>query len=192
MDRIKTDEIHIKNMVCPRCIQSVRNILDELQIGVIDIQLGRVLLQNRLTKEEKITLGHALEKVGFDLLDDRTTQLINQIKSLIIKEIHYNKEHSRENISSILSDRLHYDYSYLSRLFSSVEGRTIENFVIAQKIEKVKELLFYDQLTLEEIAFQLQYSSGAHLSSQFKKVTGMTPSQFKKQRVEKRKSLDAL
>ena len=158
----------------------------------MSIQLGMVLLAEELSPNELQQFDRELEKAGFSLLDDRTSQLINQIKSIIIEDIHYAKEPSLQNLSIVLSEKLHYDYSYLSRLFSSVEGRTIEKFVIAQKIEKVKELLSYDQLTLEEMAFQLHYSSAAHLSSQFKKVTGMSPSRFRKEHMENRKSLDAL
>jgi len=163
-----------------------------MNIEPVDIQLGMVILKEKLSDNELLQFSRELEKSGFKLLDDKTSQLINQIKSLIIQEIHYSKEPSPLNLSVLLSEKLHYDYSYLSRIFSSVEGRTIEKFVISQKIEKVKELLSYNQLTLEEIAFQLHYSSAAHLSSQFKKVIGMSPSQFKKQHLENRKSLDAL
>ncbi|MCB0667049.1 MAG: helix-turn-helix transcriptional regulator [Saprospiraceae bacterium] len=179
-------------MVCPRCIQSVEEILDRLQIETVEVQLGQVLLMRKLNSNELSQLKKELEQVGFELLDDHASKLINQIKSIIIDEIHYVEEPSPKNLSSLLSDRLHYDYSYLSRLFSSVEGRTIENYVIAQKIEKVKEFLFYNEMTLEEIAFQMHYSSAAHLSTQFKKATGMSPSQFKKQNLKNRKSLDAL
>lgn len=187
-----TVRIYIKNMVCPRCILTVREILNRLEIENTDVQLGQVLLPEKPSAEVLRQLSIDLEKVGFELLDDRTSQLINQIKSIIIDEIHYTDHPSPVNLSSVLSDRLHYDYSYLSRLFSSVEGKTIEKYVISQKIEKVKELIFYNQMTLEEIAFQLNYSSAAHLSSQFKKVTGMTPSQFKKEGMENRRSLDTL
>lgn len=185
-------KVYIKNMVCPRCIQSVESILTSMNIEAINIELGMVILPEELPANDLQQFGRELDTAGFSLLDNRTSQLINQIKSIIIEQIHYTKEPSPQNLSTILSDKLLYDYSYLSRLFSSVEGRTIEKFVIAQKIEKVKELLSYDQLTLEEIAFQLHYSSAAHLSSQFKKVTGMSPTRFRKERLENRKPLDAL
>ncbi|MBK8503537.1 MAG: AraC family transcriptional regulator [Saprospiraceae bacterium] len=182
----------IKNMVCPRCIQSVQVILTDLELTALEIGLGHILLTNELTSNEKKVLGGRLTEIGLDLLDDRNTQLINQIKSIIISEIHYREESALQNLSTVLSEKLHYDYPYLSRLFSSVEGRTIEKFVLSQKTEKVKELLTYNELTLSEIAFRMHYSSTAHLSAQFKKVTGMSPSEFKKLQYQNRKSLDTL
>lgn len=186
------EKLYIKNMVCPRCIRSVEHILGNMNIEPTDIQLGKLILSRNLTGEEKSHLSKQLEQAGFSLLDDRSSQLVNEIKSIIIDEIHHATEPSTRNLSDILSEKLHYEYSHLSRLFSSVEGRTIEKFVIAQKVEKVKELLFYNQLNLEEISYRLHYSSAAHLSSQFKKVTGMSPSQFKKQHIQNRKSLDEI
>lgn len=182
----------IKNMVCPRCIQSVHVILTGMGLTPIEISLGYIILGKELTSAEKQFLGDSLSEIGLDLLDDRNTQLINQIKSIIITEIHYREESSLHNLSTILSEKLHYDYPYLSRLFSSVEGRTIEKFVLSQKTEKVKEYLTYNELTLSEIAFRMHYSSSAHLSAQFKKVTGMSPSEFKKLQHHKRKSIDAV
>ena len=182
----------IKNMVCPRCIQSVSQILEELGQEIMDITLGSVILGKELESEQKEEFSERLSVIGLELLDDRTARLINKIKSIIIDEIHYQNSSASHNLSDILTDNLHYDYSYLSRLFSAVEGRTIEKFVLAQKIEKVKELLTYNELTLSEIAFQMNYSSMAHLSAQFKKVTGMSPSVFKKLHQQNRKSLDAI
>jgi len=182
----------IKNMVCPRCIEAVNLIFQDLGLSVVDINLGKASLKEELSNDQKQTLKKRLIEKGFDLLDDKQTRLINEIKSIIIQEIHYQKEPSLVNLSSLLAEKLHYDYAYLSRLFSSVEGQTIERFVLSQKIEKVKELLTYDELNLSEIAFQLNYSSSAHLSSQFKKITGMTPSAFKKLFNQERKSLDDL
>ncbi len=130
--------------------------------------------------------------MGFELLETGKSALISQIKSLIIGQIHYKTESLKVNFSTFLAESLHHDYSYLSRLFSSVEGITIEKFITQQKIERVKELLFYNQLTLSEIAFQLDYSSTAHLSSQFKKETGMTPSAFKSQHKPGHRHLDSI
>jgi AraC-like DNA-binding protein len=124
------------------------------------------------------------------LIDDKRSKLIEQIKSFIIDTVHYQHEQPQKNFSELLSQHLHHDYSYLSNLFSEVEGITIEHFIISQKIEKVKELLLYDEQTLSQIAFELGYSSTAHLSSQFKKMTGLTPSQFKHIGAQSRKSLD--
>jgi AraC-like DNA-binding protein len=170
----------------------VQAILANQGLAAMEVSLGQIILTRELTPKEKDVLGDHLRKIGLNLLDDRKTQLINQIKGIIINEIHHRDDSALQNLSTILSDKLHYDYSYLSRLFSSVEGRTIEKFVLSQKTEKVKELLIYNELTLSEIAFRMHYSSTAHLSAQFKKVTGMSPSEFKKLQHQSRKSLDEL
>jgi len=185
-------KIHIKNMVCPRCIKTVSNLLHDLKINVTSIQLGEVFISEELSNVQKEILRKSLFENGFELLETNTSILIGKIKSIITNEIHYTKESIHINFSALLSDLLNHDYSYLSRLFSSVEGITIEKFVLAQKTEKVKELIFYNELTLSEIAFQMNYSSVAHLSSQFKKETGMTPSDFKKQRRPGHRSLDSI
>jgi AraC-like DNA-binding protein len=180
----------IKNMVCPRCIESVQQVLGEMEVEVVNIQLGRVTTFKTISTNQKKILQTKLSEKGFELLDDKNTQLINEIKSIIIHEIHYQTEAAPINFSNLLADKLHYNYAYLSRLFSSVEGRTIERFILSQKIEKVKELLTYDELTLSEIAFQMHYSSSAHLSAQFRKRTGMSPSAFKKLQNQERQFLD--
>ena len=177
-------------MVCPRCIESVQQVFQDLEIEVLDIELGAVSTKQKIDSNEKKLLQSKLAERGFELLDDKNTKLINEIKSIIINEIHYQKETSLFNFSDLLSTQLKYDYAYLSRLFSGVEGRTIERFILSQKIEKVKELLTYNELTLSEIAFQMHYSSPAHLSSQFKKITGMSPSAFKKLKSQDRQFLD--
>lgn len=180
----------IKNMVCPRCVEAVRSVFDQLGLPIADIELGQVHLASPPTEEQELLLRSNLRARGFELLDDRQTQLINTIKSLIIDQIHYQDEPSPHNFSTLLAEQLHYDYAYLSRLFSAVEGRTIEKFILAQKVEKVKELLTYDELTLSEIAFQMNYSSSAHLSAQFRKLTGMSPSNFRDLQQQGRKFLD--
>lgn len=185
-------DIIIKNMVCPRCIEAVNLIFKNLGLSVVNINLGKVSIKEELSHDQKRVLKKRLIEKGFDLLDDKHTQLINEIKSIIIQEVHYQKEASLVNFSSLLAEKLNYDYSYLSRLFSSVEGQTIEKFILAQKVEKIKEFLTYDELNLSEIAFQMNYSSSAHLSAQFKKITGMTPSSFKNLFIQERKSLDDL
>lgn len=184
-------KIHIKNMVCPRCIETVDRIFHDLNIKTISVKLGEVVIKVPLNKKQIELLPIRLANKGFELLEDKKAKLIGKIKSLIVNKIHYSKEAIEVSFSTYLSNKLNHDYSYLSRLFSSVEGITIEKFVLSQKIEKVKELLFYDELTLSEIAFQLNYSSVAHLSSQFKKETGMTPTEFKKQRKPGHRSLDS-
>ncbi|PKG42893.1 helix-turn-helix domain-containing protein [Psychroflexus sp. MES1-P1E] len=183
--------VHIKNMVCPRCIETVEGIFNDINIDISSIELGEVITQQEISKDQKEKLNKKLSERGFELLEDTKSKLIGKIKTLIINSIHYSKEPIYINLSNYLSDQLHHDYSYLSRLFSSVEGITIEKFVLSQKIEKVKELMFYDELTLSEIAFQMDYSSVAYLSSQFKKETGMTPTQFKNQKKPNRNHLDS-
>ena len=187
-----TEKLIIKNMVCPRCIQAVQQILTELGIEPLSLELGQVEVKEALGKTTRHQLQKKLEALGFELLDDRQTQLINAIKSIIIREVHFREEPSLVNFSDLLSENLHYDYAYLSRLFSAVEGRTIEKYVMAQKVEKVQELLIYDELTLSEIAFRMHYSSAAHLSAQFKKVTGMSPTEFKKLQNKVRRPLDGV
>lgn len=183
---------YIKNMVCPRCITSVETIFDNLSINYNSIVLGEVNSPQLIESIKKEKLKHELSNHGFELLEDSKSKIINKIKALIIDEIHYKKDILKVNFSSFLSEEIHQEYTSLSKLFSAVEGITIERFILKQKIEKVKELLFYNQLTLSEIAFQLNYSSTAHLSSQFKKETGLTPTQFKKIRKPLHKSLDQL
>ena len=183
--------LHIKNMVCPRCIKAVKEEFEKLNIPVSHIELGKVFTQAAPTEKQIPLLKKALEENGFELIDDKKSQLIAQIKALVIDKIHHSTEGSEVvNSSDYIAGNIGYDYSYQSHLFSSVEGITIEKYIINQKIEKVKELLVYDELTLNEISYQLAYSSVQHLSNQFKKVTGLTPSQFKKLGGSKRKSLD--
>ncbi len=184
--------IFIKNMVCSRCIMAVQNELDKLGIDVDRIKLGEVVLSEELSTAHKNSLSEALSELGFELIDDKKSQIIEQIKTTIIDLVHQQSNASKYNLSDVLSARLNQDYSYLSSLFSEVEGTTIEKYHIAQKIEKVKELLVYDELTLSEIANRLNYSSVAYLSNQFKKVTGLTPSHFKQIKEDKRKALDEI
>ncbi|MCO7186101.1 AraC family transcriptional regulator [Tenacibaculum sp. ZH5_bin.1] len=180
----------IKNMVCNRCILVIQNELDKLGLGVKSIKLGEVILEKELTSDEKESLDKVLLDLGFEIIDDKKRRIIEKIKNLIINLVHHQDSEAKINLSELLSNELHHDYNYLSNLFSEVEGTTIEKYFIAQKIEKVKELLVYDELSLSEIAFRLHYSSVAYLSNQFKKVTGLTPSHFKKIRKDRRKPLD--
>jgi AraC-like DNA-binding protein len=169
---------------------AVKNVLNENDISYKSVQLGEVILQDPLNSDEHKSLDEKLKSLGFELLGSRRSVLISQIKTLIIEQVHYNKEPFEELFSTYLSKKLFHDYGYLSHLFSSVEGITIEKFIVAQKIERVKELLFYNELTLSEISHHLNYSSVAHLSAQFKKETGMTPTVFKKQNSPSHRSLD--
>ena len=185
--------LHIKHMVCPRCISSVSNELARMGYTVRNIELGKADLEEEIGQKERKDLGDALSIQGFELIDDRKSAIVNRIRSLIIEYIHQDRElPGHVNFSTFLSRELGYDYSYLSNLFSSVEGRTIEKYLILQKIEKVKELLVYNELSLSEISYELGYSSVQHLSRQFKDVTGLTPSAFKKLNDKKRNALDMI
>jgi AraC-like DNA-binding protein len=169
----------------------VRTELEKLHLHPVNISLGEVVIEEKeLDKEQQSNLAKALKAIGFELIDDRRSKLIEQIKTFIIDSVHYKEEQPTKNYSELLSQHLHHDYSHLSNLFSEVEGITIEQYIINQKIEKVKEMLMYNELSLSQIALQLGYSSTAHLSTQFKKLTGLTPSQFKQMGVKSRKSLD--
>lgn len=187
----KMTTLHIKNMVCNRCIMAVDSVLKETGFTDFHVALGSVEVKEDELEAAKDPLKQKLEEIGFELIDDRKSQLIESIKNLIITKIHHEDLQGQTvNWSDIIADRFPYDYKYLSRLFSSVEGITIEQFIIQQKIEKIKELLIYDELTLSQIAWQLGYSSVAHVSSQFKAVTGMTPREFKQIGADKRKPID--
>ena len=182
--------IFIKNMVCDRCIMVVQNELEKLGLDAKNIKLGEVILSKEITSLEKENLSKTLEPLGFEVIDDKKGRIIEKIKNIIIDLVHHQDSDVKTNLSGVLSDKLHHDYNYLSNLFSEVEGTTIEKYFIAQKVEKVKELLVYDELSLSEIANRLNYSSVAYLSNQFKKVTGLTPSHFKQIKEDKRKPLD--
>ncbi len=184
-------QLNIKNMVCNRCIKVVNEELSQLGHHIEHIELGEVVLKSTPSNKELQEIDRVLNENGFELLDDRKSQLIDKVKTLIIRQIHHGDlTENKFNYSELLSKEIGYDYSYLSNLFSSTLGYTIEHYIIDQKIEKVKELLTYKELTLNEIAYQLGYSSVQHLSSQFKKVTGLTPSQLKKSNQKDRKPLD--
>lgn len=183
-------KLYIKNMVCNRCILVVQNEMDKRCLKVKTIKLGEVTLDRALSSEQKNDLENALLTLGFEILDDKKSQIIEQIKTYIIEMIHHQHIENKSKLSDLLSKALFHDYNYLSKLFSEVEGTTIEKYYIAQKIEKAKELLVYDELSLSEIANLLNYSSVAYLSNQFKKVVGHSPSHFKQLRTEKRKPLD--
>jgi AraC family transcriptional regulator len=184
-------KLYIKNMVCPRCVKAVEQIFNNIGAKPLDVRLGEVLLSDSISSDQVESLKSQLLKLGFELLDDSLKQQIDQIKSIIIGHIHY-KEDEKFVFSVVLADELHKDYSVLSKLFSETEGITIEQYVILQKIEKVKELLVYNEMNLNEISYKMNYSSVAHLSAQFKKVTGLTPSQFKAQGIHLRKFLNEI
>ena len=182
----------IKNMVCSRCEMAVENELKKMEIPILSLKLGEVELSRNLEKSEIQLLAKNLNLLGFELLDDKTSKTIEKIKNLIIDLVHYQNQKLKINLSTYLSEEVSQDYNTLSNLFSETEGITIEHYFIAQKIEKTKELLIYNELTLSEIAIQLNYSNVSHLSNQFKKVTGFTPTNFKKLKNKKRKQIDDL
>lgn len=180
-------------MVCNRCIKVVGEALEKLGITTTSIELGTVELKKILHKEEIILLKEVLSENGFELIDDKKSRTIEKIKTLVIEMIHYQKEKPQHiNFSDFIATKTGFNYSYVSNLFSSIEGTTLEKYIINQKIEKVKELLVYDELNLNEIAIHLGYSSAQHLSNQFKKVTGLSPSHFKNIKENKRKPLDKI
>lgn len=179
-------------MVCPRCIMVVQSELEKLGFKPLSVELGKVDLSNEIDQKSKTLINNTLSKFGFELLEDKNSIIIEKIKTGIIELIHHNEDFIHLNLSDYLSNKLNYEYSGISKLFSESEGITIEQYFISQKIEKVKELITYNELTLSEIANRLNYSSSAHLSNQFKKVTGYTPGQFKKNHSNKRKSIEDL
>ena len=184
--------IYVKNMVCPRCVSAVQRVLTKLDLKFIKVDLGEVILNDPIAPHKKNALQIELETLGFGLINDRKSQIIEQMKNLVIDKVHYIKEPLSITWADYIRDELHLDYKYVSSLFSSIESITFEQYIIQQKIERIKELIVYDELNLSEIAFQLDYSSVAYLSNQFKKITGMTPTQFKKGIVKNRKSLDQI
>lgn len=177
-------------MVCNRCILIVESQLKKGGFKISSIELGEIELKKTITPEQKKIISQLLVPFGFKIIDDKKSKLIETIKKQIINLIHYSTNKLKVNLSTHLSKELNYDYTYLSNLFSEVEHTTIEHYYIAQKIEKVKELLMDDELNLNEIADSLNYSSNAYLSNQFKKITGFSPTQFKQLKQKKRKSLD--
>ncbi len=184
--------IVVKNMVCQRCVMAVEDILNKGAIPFLKVTFGEIHLAEPVTETQKNYLRNNLSNVGFEMIDHPGGSQVEKIKQLVIRKARNEVTDAERKLklSQYLSDKVHNEYTYLSSLFSSVEGRTIENYFIEQRIEKAKELLVYDQLTLSEIAYELDYSSPAHLSSQFKKITGLTPTYFKEIGSAKRKALD--
>ena len=184
-------KLYIKYMVSLRCKMLVKEELSKLGIRYVIVELGMVEILEDITHEQREQLREVLLKSGLELLDNKRSILIEKIKNVIVEMIHYTEKLPNINYSDYLSEKLGYDYTYLANVFSEVKGITIQQFIIFHKIEKVKELLLYDELNLTEISYKLDYSSVAHLSNQFKKVTGLTPSFYKKLK-QKRKNLEDL
>ncbi|TDB62312.1 helix-turn-helix domain-containing protein [Arundinibacter roseus] len=187
-------KLTIKNMVCDRCNKVVREVVESLGLRVMALELGQLQIGGTPKSEQLQLLNQKLEAEGFEILYEQKKIVAEHIKTLIIEEVQYAKGNkpTHVNFSDFLSKKCGYDYSYLSHLFSSETGNTIEQYIISQKIEKVKEWLSYGELTLTEIAWRLGYSSAAHLGNQFKKITGMTPGQYKKMEGLNRKTLDRI
>ena len=184
--------MYIKNMVCSRCKMVVESELKKFGLRPVSIELGEIEVSEELSKAELTKLNTILHSIGFSLIDNKQSRIIEKIKNSIIDIIYTETIPKRMNLSDYISDKLNHDYNYISNLFSQVEGITIEQYFINQKIERIKELIIYDELTLSEIAIRLNYSSVAHLSNQFKKVTGFAPSHFKDLGTKKRQSIDNL
>ena len=184
--------ILIKNMVCNRCVFAVQHIFDTLKIPLDKIEMGEVVLSKEVSPSTLKTIVNELEKLGFERIETRGNKLIEDVKKLVIKYLEQTEKSTKISLSSYITNALPYDYSYLSDLFSKIEQKTIEQFFIYQRIEKVKALINFNQFTLTEIAFQMGFSSVNHLSAQFKKVTNMTPSAYRKLENTSRKSIDSI
>ena len=191
---MSSDKLLVKNMVCRRCVLSVEEILHKASISFEKVLIGEIFLSKPISEEQLKSVKENLAHIGLELIDNKLGGLVEKIKSLVIKKARNetDEKDSKIKLSKYLSQHLHHEYTYLSSLFSSIEGRTIESYFIEQRIEKVKELLVYGEMNLSEIANELEYSSVAHLSSQFKKITGLTPSHFKQIGTAKRKLLDEI
>lgn len=184
--------LHIKNMVCDRCKMVVKSELEQLGLQLLSVELGTVETKNTIDESMKNEISRVLMSLGFELIDDKKSRVIEKIKALLIDLIQNKNADLNQNLSSYIADNLNHDYSKLSNLFSEVEGISIEKYYINLKVEKAKELIMYDELSLSEIADLLNYSSVAHLSNQFKKITGFTPTHFKQIKEVKRIQIDKI
>ena len=184
----------VKNMVCHRCVLAVEDVLKKSEIPFQQVEIGEIHLSENISPGQNESLRGSLASIGLELIDNKMSGMIEKLKQLIIKKARneVSEREQKTKLSAYLSQHMHHEYTYLSSFFSSVEGRTIENYFIEQRIEKVKELLVYNEMTLSQIAFEMEYSSVAHLSTQFKKITGLTPSHFKQVGSSRRKLLDKI
>ena len=185
-------KLYIKNMVCNRCIMMVKSELEKFGLHPVYVALGEVETKEEINESKKAELDLFLQELGFSLINDKKSRWIEKIKTCVVELVYYQKEPLKMTFSEYISEKLHHDYSYLSKLFSEVQGVTIEQYFIAQKVERVKELLVYDEFSLSEIVEIVHYSSVSHLSKQFKKVTGLTPTHFRQVREKKRTPIDEL
>ncbi|WP_206512870.1 helix-turn-helix domain-containing protein [Flagellimonas beolgyonensis] len=182
--------LYIKYMVSLRCKMVVKEELKKLGLHYVNVDLGTIEILEDITDFQRDALRKNLKRYGLELLDDRKKIIIEKIKSIVIEMIHYSDEMPKVNYSDYISEKLGYDYTYLANTFSEVKGITIQQFIIINKIERIKELLLYDELNLTEISYLLHYSSVSHLSNQFKKITGLTPSYYKKLKKKRLKNLE--
>jgi len=185
-------KLYIKHMVSLRCKMMVKNELKRLGLRYVVVELGMVEMLEDITEKQRQQLKENLSKSGLELMENKKAILIEKIKSLVIEMIHYSDEFPKQNYSDYISQKLGYDYTYLANTFSEVKGVTLQQFIITHKIERVKELILYDELNLTEISYKLHYSSVAHLSNQFKKITGLSPSFFKQLKEKRQGNLENL
>lgn len=188
-----SETLYIKNMVCARCIAAVDTVLRRSGLHPASVELGRAVIEESLSPTHRENIREQLAAMGFELIEGREQRIMNEVRTAVIEFVHYAPrlpQGRSRNLSDFVSERCHRDYSALSRLFSEASGESIEHYAIRQRIEKVKELLVYDELTVSEIAYRLGYSSSAHLSAQFKAQTGLTPLQFRRMGDHRRKPLD--
>lgn len=185
-------KLYIKYMVSTRCKLAVKEVLQKLGLHFVIVDLGEIDIMEDITDEQREVLKVELHNVGLELMDNKRAVLIEKVKKVIIEMVHYSDELPKVNYSDYISEKLNHDYTYLSNIFSEVKGITIQQFIITHKVERIKELLLYDELNLTEISYKMNYSSVAHLSNQFKKITGLTPSHYKQLKDNKRISIDEI
>jgi AraC-like DNA-binding protein len=184
--------LYIKYMVSNRCKMLVKEALTDLGLHFILVELGVVEIMETLSPTQLQSLNAVLTEAGLEIMDDKKAKLVERIKNVVIEMVHHSKEIPKTNFSDYISDKLSHDYTYLANLFSETQGSTIEYFIIAHKTERIKELIIYDEMNITEIAFKMNYSSVAHLSSQFKKVTGLSPTRFKQLKERKRNPIEEI
>lgn len=189
---MKETSLYIKNMVCDRCKMAVDKLLRDEGLQPLEVDLGKARIEEEVSASQRERIKENLRRIGFELLDDRKHQTLERIKAAVIRLVHYQDNHSNLNLSDYLQQELHQEYSSLSKLFSEYSSMTLERYFIEQRIERVKELITYDEMTLTEIANKMHYSSVAYLSTQFRSVTGMTPSAFKTLHQHDRRPLDEI
>jgi AraC-like DNA-binding protein len=185
-------KLYIKYMVSIRCKMMVKEALKKMGLHFIVVDLGEVEIMENISDEQRQELKTTLLKSGLELMDDKKAMLIERIKNVVIEMVHYTDEMVKVNFSDYLSEKLNYDYTYMANLFSEVQGTTIEQFIISHKVERIKELIIYGEWNITEIAHRMNYSSVAHLSSQFKKVTGLSPSHFKQLKNKRRSPIEEI